>query len=131
MELHILPAAERFIRRMVRFGGGESCGFRLVVTPGGCSGLASECSVEPAPQPDDRVVEIGDLKLFLPGPSAALLEGARIDFAETATQTGLVFQTREAAPCACDAAGAASAAPAFGVVALHTIARRDPAADEA
>lgn len=40
MELTLTPAAEKFVRRMVRFGGaGEDAGFRLTVSAGGCSGL--------------------------------------------------------------------------------------------
>ena len=52
MELKLTPAAEKFISRMVRFGGaGENAGFRLTVSAGGCSGLASEFSVEAAALP--------------------------------------------------------------------------------
>ena len=48
MDITITPAAQKFMRRMVRFGGDGATGFRLLVSPGGCSGLASEFTVEPA-----------------------------------------------------------------------------------
>ncbi len=129
MELTILPAAERFIQRMVRFGGGDGCGFRLVVTPGGCSGLNSEFSVEPAPQDGDVIVEQPGLRLFLPPASATLLAGGSIDFTDTATQSGLVFQTREGNPCACSSSAGATA-PGVAAVALGAIERRiAPAAE--
>jgi len=122
--LTLTPAAAKFIQRMVRFGGGEHCGFRLVVSPGGCSGLNSEFSVEAAPQAGDEVVELAGLRLFLPAASAALLDGASVDFADTATSTGLVFQTRSGG-CGCSSAGAPEpAAPAVAVVGLETLARR-------
>lgn len=55
MDLTITPSAAKFIQRMVRFGGaGEGAGFRLSVSPGGCSGLASEFSVEAEPWPATR-----------------------------------------------------------------------------
>lgn len=123
--LSLTPAAAKFIQRMVRFGGGEHCGFRLVVSPGGCSGLNSEFSVEAAPQAGDEVVEIAGLRLFLPAASAALLDGASVDFADTATSTGLVFQTRSGG-CGCSSAESPrpAVAPAVAVVGLAAIERR-------
>ena len=129
MELTILPAARKFIERMVRFGGGDGCGFRLVVTPGGCSGLNSEFSVEAAPQDGDVIVEQPGLRLFLPSASATLLAGGSIDFTDTATQSGLVFQTREGNPCACSSSAGATAS-GVSAVALSAIERRvAPAAE--
>jgi len=128
MDLTISPAAEKFFRRMVRFGGGDGWGFRLEVTPGGCSGLNSEFSVEAEPRDGDLVVEQPGLRLFLPAASAALLAGGRIDFADTATQSGLVFQTRDGNPCACSSTDATT--PGVATVALSTIERRvAPATD--
>jgi iron-sulfur cluster assembly accessory protein len=127
MELSILPAAEKFIQRMLRFGGGEHCGFRLVVTPGGCSGLNSEFSVEAAPQPGEVVFEQGGLRLFLPAESAALLEGASMDFVDTATTSGLVFQIANKEACACSSASAMTP----GVVTVGSIERRPAPASEA
>ncbi|MDD5035486.1 MAG: iron-sulfur cluster assembly accessory protein [Methylococcaceae bacterium] len=100
MDLTITPSAEKFIQRMVRFGGaGENAGFRLSVSPGGCSGLASEFSVESAPLPGDAVVTINGLKLFLPVESRLLLQGVTMDFKDTPMQTGLVFQDPKASGC--------------------------------
>src|ERR1022692_533296 len=69
---------EKFIRRMLRMSGAADSGFRLVVTPGGCSGLASEFSVESAPLPGDTVVEHRGMKFFVPELSRLLLAGVRI-----------------------------------------------------
>ena len=102
MELSLTPAAEKFVRRMVRFSSaGESGGFRLTVSAGGCSGLASEFTVESAPLPGDAVVEVGGVKLFLPAESRLLLQGATIDFADTPTSSGLTFVTPNSPSCAC------------------------------
>ena len=91
MDVILTAAAEKFIRRMLRMGGSADSGFRLVVTPGGCSGLAGDFSVEPAPRQGDLVLDHGGMRFFLPAESRALLEGVTIDFADTATQTGLRF----------------------------------------
>ncbi|MBY0579629.1 MAG: iron-sulfur cluster assembly accessory protein [Burkholderiales bacterium] len=106
MNVTITPGAEKFISRMIRFNGGE--GFRLSVTAGGCSGLASEFSVEAAPMPGDSVVQAGGVKLFLPAESRLLLEGVTIDFVDTPTKTGLSFIDPKAAPCGCSSSSTAS-----------------------
>jgi iron-sulfur cluster assembly accessory protein len=77
---------------MVRFGGAPGCGFRLAVTAGSCSGLAADFSVEAAPRAGEAVLEHNGLKLFLPAESRLLLEGVTVDFAETPTESGLVFR---------------------------------------
>lgn len=98
----MLPAAEKFIRRMIRFGGqGENAGFRLSVSAGGCSGLNAEFSVEAAPRSGDQVLVVNGLPLFLPAESRLLLDGVTIDFVDTPTQSGLKFFDPKAAGCGC------------------------------
>jgi len=91
MNLAVTPAAEKVIRRFLRFDGKPGSGFRLKVTPGGCSGLAAEFSVEAEPRPDEAVVEVNGLKLFLAAESRVLLEGVTIDFSESPLQSGFIF----------------------------------------
>jgi iron-sulfur cluster assembly accessory protein len=95
----ISEAAEKFMRRMTRFGG-VGGGFRLVVSPGGCSGLSSEFSIEEAAKPGDATVTVNGLKIYLPAQSAKLLAGVTIDFVDTSTQTGLTFYSPNA-PSSC------------------------------
>lgn len=102
MKVNITSAADKFIRRMIRFGGaGESAGFRLSVTAGGCSGLASEFSVEATPMAGDSVVDVGGIALFLPAESRLLLDGVTIDFVDTPLNSGLTFIDPNAKACAC------------------------------
>lgn len=123
MNLTITPAAEKFMRRMVRFGGaGDDAGFRLTVTAGGCSGYASEFTVEAAPKQGDAAVVINGLKLFLPAESRLMLDGVTIDFADTAMATGLSFINPNAAACACSSS--ADAKPAAVSVSVSSIQRR-------
>ena len=123
MDITITEAAERFIRRMLRFGGGAASGFRLVVTTGGCSGLAGDFSVETAPLPGDAVYEHGDMRFFLPAESRLLLAGVTIDFADTPTQTGLVFHDPKAAAGGCSSSGKV-ALPGVSSIAVSSIGRR-------
>jgi len=98
----VTPAAERFMRRIVRFGGhGERAGFRLTVSPGGCSGLSSQFTVEPKPQSTDVVLSVNGLDLYLPIESRKLLAGVTIDFLDTRTESGFAFIDPNAEGCAC------------------------------
>jgi iron-sulfur cluster assembly accessory protein len=99
MNFTITPAAEKFIRLMIRADGDASSGFRLAVTPGGCSGLAADISIKREPAVGEAVLERNGVKLFLPAESRILLEGVTIDFADTASQTGLVFLDPKQVSC--------------------------------
>ena len=110
MNITITPAANNFIRRMIRFGGVQDGGFRLSVSPGGCSGLAADFSIEAAPKTGDAILEKDGLKLFFPVESRLLLEGVTIDCADTPTESGLVFRDPKAPGSAC---GTSSRAPEF------------------
>lgn len=99
MELNITPAAAKFIRLMLRADGTPESGFRLAVSPGGCSGLAADMSVAPSPRPGDAVVEHHGIRLFLPAESRLLLDGVTIDFTDTVSQTGLVFHDPRGSSC--------------------------------
>jgi iron-sulfur cluster assembly protein len=80
--------------------GGPGAGFRLSVSPGGCSGLSADISILAEPAPGDAVVARDGVKLFLPAESRLLLQDVTIDFAETPTSTGLVFYDPKA-PATC------------------------------
>lgn len=106
MELTITPKAEKFISRMIRFNGGtDQHGFRLVVSPGGCSGLSSEFTVEAAPLSGDAVVEASGVRLFLPAESRMLLDGAVVDFMDSPMESGLTFLTPNSGSCGCGSSG--------------------------
>jgi iron-sulfur cluster assembly protein len=102
MNFAVTPAAEKFIRRILRFNGTVRAGFRLEVTGSGCSGLAEQFDVEVAPRPGDTTFEYKDIKFFLPAESRLLLDGVTIDFVETPTESGFVFRDPKAASCGCN-----------------------------
>jgi iron-sulfur cluster assembly protein len=99
-------AAEKFVSRLLRFDGGPGSGLRLRVSAGGCSGLASEFSVEKAPAGGEGVFEHKGLKFFLPAESRLLLDGVTIDFVDTPAKTGFVFTDPKAKSCACSSESA-------------------------
>jgi iron-sulfur cluster assembly protein len=134
MSIHmtVTPAAERFMKRMVRFSGlanPDTAGFRLTVTPGGCSGYNSEFSVEAAPLAGDKAVVVNGLTLFLPAESRLMLEGVTIDFADTPTQSGLTFFNPNAGACGCSSSeGSSATAPAMASVSVSSIKLAAPRA---
>lgn len=120
MNITVTPAAEKFMRRMVRFnGGGQGSGFRLRVTSGGCSGMAAEFTVEAAPAPGDACLELAELRLFLPAESRLLLEGVTIDFADTPTNSGLSFVNPNAGNCGCSSAASSAKLSAVSLAAIQ------------
>lgn len=121
------PAAEKFLRRIVRFSGlGESAGLRLVVSAGGCSGFNSEFSAEAAPRAGEQTLDVNGMRVFLPAESRLLLDGVTVDFTETATQSGLSFINPNQAACACSSAES-SAPPGVAHIAIGAIGRGRPA----
>ncbi|HET9958323.1 MAG TPA: iron-sulfur cluster assembly accessory protein [Polyangiaceae bacterium] len=105
--LSLTPAASKFLQRIVRFGGaGGDAGLRLEVSPGGCSGMSSQFSVERNPFAGDEVVQFDGLKLFLPPPTVRLLAGVTIDFLETSTEAKLSFVDPKAGACGCSSTAA-------------------------
>lgn len=119
----VSPAAEKFIRRMVKFSGlPASAGFRLIVTAGGCSGYSSEFTVEAQAAPGDEVADVNGIKVFLPAETRLLLDGVIVDFADTPTKSGLTFVNPNAAPCACSSSGdTVSSAPALTKIEIGSI----------
>ena len=103
MNFTLTPAAEKFIRFMLRADGAPGAGFRLAVTPGGCSGLSADIGVAATPGPGEAIVERNGLKLFLNAESRLLLDGVTIDFADGAAQTGLVFNDPKQTCCSSQA----------------------------
>jgi iron-sulfur cluster assembly protein len=91
MKFTLTPAAQKFIRRMVQFSANPGGGFRLLVSPGGCSGLSAVFDVEAAPRAGDQEFVVDSLKFFLPAESRLLLDGVTVDFSDSPTGGGLVF----------------------------------------
>jgi iron-sulfur cluster assembly accessory protein len=91
MKFTLTSAAHKFIQRMVQFSANPGGGFRLLVSPGGCSGLNAMFDVEAAPRAGDQEFIVDGVKFYLPADSRLLLDGVTIDFADSSTSGGLVF----------------------------------------
>ncbi|HMC13859.1 MAG TPA: iron-sulfur cluster assembly accessory protein [Gallionellaceae bacterium] len=124
MNITITDKAASFIRRMIRFNGGTAnAGFRLVVSPGGCSGFNSSFTVEATPLQGDAVLDNNGVKVFLPAESRIMLQGVTVDFADTAMSTGLSFINPNAQSCGCSSSEI-GAPPKTATVSIASIQRR-------
>lgn len=125
MNIIITPKAETFIKRMIRFNGGTTeYGFRLLVSPGGCSGFNSSFTVENAPLEGDAVLACNGVKVFLPAESRIMLEGVTVDFADTPMSSGLSFIIPNAQACVCSSsAPSAGSAPKTATVSIASLQR--------
>lgn len=123
MNVTVTPSAEKFMRRLVRFSESPTGGFRLKVSPGGCSGLSSEFTIEPVPAEGDSTLDVNGLKVFLPAESRILLEGVTIDFSDSVMATGLTFIDPKASSCACSTS-APAALPGVVSVDISSIRRK-------
>ena len=101
-DITLTQASISFIKRMIRLSGeGPNAGLRLVVEPGGCSGLESSFTVTSTKEPDDEILSFDDAVLIIPAACRSLLDGVTIDFADTSTRTGFVFIVPQGSGCAC------------------------------
>jgi iron-sulfur cluster assembly accessory protein len=114
--MELTPAAEKFIRRMMRCGTGSNPGFRLKVRPGGCSGLAIEFDLAAEAAVNEVVWTNSKLRIFLDSASCLLLNGATVNFIDSRSHTGFVITTPGGTAQAC--------APASTLVPIDALVRR-------
>jgi iron-sulfur cluster assembly protein len=94
------PAAEKFMRRMVRFSEAPTGGFRLTVPRAAARATRRSSASRPRRAAAMLNCAVNGLRLFLPAESRLLLDGVTVDFADTPTQSGLTFFNRTPRPAA-------------------------------
>ena len=116
IKMELMPAAEKFIRRMMRCASNSTSGFRLKVQPGGCSGLAVEFDLADEPEKNQIVWTHSGLRIFLDNASCLLLNGATVDFIDSRSLTGFVVTT--------PGGTAQSCSPASTLISTEMLVRR-------
>lgn len=99
MNFTLTRAAARFMRMMILADGKPGGGFRLSVSPGGCSGLSAEIGVAEAPSAGEQVTVVENVRLFLDAQSRILLQDVTIDFVDSMNSQGLVFHDPKQVAC--------------------------------
>lgn len=62
-----------------------------ITAEAGCSGPKYSMRIEPEPAPNDTVVEIRDVRVFMDQGSATILAGATVDYSEDPENFGFNF----------------------------------------
>lgn len=75
---------EQAAKRIVALLSNEQPGsvFRVSVEGGGCSGFQYQFAIDPAPAPDDALVERDGARVAIDPASLGFLTGAKIDFVD-------------------------------------------------
>ena len=77
----LTDSAARRIAEIAAAEGGAKA-LRVAVLAGGCSGFQYRFELDPAPAPDDTVVEHGRARVLIDPASLDLLAGAELDFTD-------------------------------------------------
>jgi iron-sulfur cluster assembly accessory protein len=105
MKLTLTRSAARFLRILIAADGVPGSGVRLSVSPGGCSGLASEIDVVNGPAANEATSFVDGIPLFLTAQSRILLHDVTIDFVDSISSQGLVFHDPKQLACSTSGAG--------------------------
>ena len=80
----------------------EAAGLRLGVERGGCAGLSYTFELASEPDPDDVVLEDGDVRVFVDAASEPYLAGVELGVDATAHGTGFTIDNPNATQeCGC------------------------------
>ena len=68
----------------------------------GCSGFRYGMMLEDAPTPEDRILDVSGIKVYVDGQSVDLLKGSQIDYVDTLMGAGFTVNNPNAvAACGC------------------------------
>jgi iron-sulfur cluster assembly accessory protein len=80
----------------------EEGGLRIAVVGGGCSGFQYQMSLDMQASPDDQVIELDGLKVFVDKRSMLYLNGTKIDYVDGLSGAGFKFDNPNArSTCGC------------------------------
>jgi iron-sulfur cluster assembly protein len=100
--IHLTESAQNAIRSAIAGAGAPLEGLRIAVDAGGCAGFKYMMGLAAAPEPEDEVIESGDVKVFVDRASLPLLWGTTVDFVIGLQNSGFTFDNPQAkSSCSC------------------------------
>jgi iron-sulfur cluster assembly protein len=94
-------AAEE-IKRIQQMDNKEGWSLRLAVQSGGCAGMTYAMNFEETPKPDDKTMEIKDVKVVIDPRSDLYINGLVLDFSKEMLGGGFKFNNPNAVGgCGC------------------------------
>ncbi len=102
-EITVTEKAQKEIKRIMQENNiPESCGLRVGVKGGGCSGLTYTLNFDDASKEGDTIIESGSIKLLVDGKSLFYLMGTELDFSDGLNGKGFKFNNPNATrSCGC------------------------------
>lgn len=98
--INVTPSAVSKIRKMLDAEGQPA--LRLGVVGGGCSGLSYKFKYDKAARPNDNVIEVDGVRLFVDPKSMKFLDGMTLDYEETILEQAFRFRNPNAQKsCGC------------------------------
>jgi len=100
--LSLSDAAVSKLRDLTKEEANPNIGLRVYVYSGGCSGYRYGMMLEDQPTPEDNVLEVNGVKVYLDGQSVPLIQGSQIDYVDTLMGAGFTVNNPNAvAACGC------------------------------
>ena len=90
-DVTLTPKAAKAIQRFIRFSETPVAGMRIEVQGGGCSGYQYSLKLEKERQAGDAELVVDGVPLFIDPASQTMIEGLKIDFVDSITETGFKF----------------------------------------
>ena len=98
----LTDAAAEKIKSMMAKEGKEGYALRFGVATGGCAGLSYEMRFQKSPYENDKVLEQGNLKIFINPESLKFLDGIQIHYVDTLKESGFQYRNPNAkSSCGC------------------------------
>lgn len=98
----LTDAAATKLRELTKDEPNPNLGLRVYVYSGGCSGFRYGMMLEDTPTPDDRVMEVNGIRVYVDESSAQYLQGSEIDYVDTLMGAGFTVNNPNAvAACGC------------------------------
>ena len=98
----LTDAAVSKLQELTKDEANPDIGLRVYVYSGGCSGFRYGMMLEDAPTPEDKVLHVSGIKVYVDGQSVSLLQGAQIDYVDTLMGAGFTVNNPNAvSACGC------------------------------
>ena len=98
----LTDAAVSKLQELTKEETNPAIGLRVYVYSGGCSGFRYGMMLEDAPTPEDNLLDVSGIKVYVDGQSVSLLQGSQIDYVDTLMGAGFTVNNPNAvAACGC------------------------------
>jgi len=100
--IQVTEKAAEQIKKIMDKEGLHDHGLRVAVVGGGCSGMSYKLQFEKESTQDDKVYELGGVRLIVDKKSSIFLNGTTLDFSDGLNGTGFTFSNPNAkSTCGC------------------------------